>query len=36
MTDFILGDCKIMADGDFSHEDAYSLVEKFWPTYASY
>ena len=28
VTDFILGGCKIIADGDCSHEDAYSLEEK--------
>ena len=33
VTDFILGDSKITADGDCSHEikkDAYSLEEKLW------
>ena len=32
--DFILGDSKITADGEFSHEvkDTYSLEEKLWPT----
>ena len=32
--DFILGDSKITADGDYSHEikDTYSLKGKLWPT----
>ena len=32
--DFILGDSKISADGDCSHEikDTFSLEEKLWPT----
>ena len=34
VSDFILGDSKITADGDCSHEikDACSLEEKLWPT----
>ena len=32
MTDFIFLVSKITADGDFSHEDAYSLEEKLRPT----
>ena len=34
VTDFILGDSKIIADGECSHEikNAYSLEEKLWPT----
>ena len=31
VSDFILGDSKITADGDCS-QDAYSLEEKLWPT----
>ena len=34
VSDFILGELKITADGDCSHElkDTYSLEEKLWPT----
>ena len=33
VSDFILGDSKITADGDFSHEiKRHSLEEKLWPT----
>ena len=32
VTDFIFLGSKITADGDCSHEDAYSLEEKLWPT----
>ena len=35
VTDFTLGDSKITADGDCSHEikkDTYSLEEKLWST----
>ena len=34
VSDFIFGGSQITADGDCSHElkDAYSLVEKLWPT----
>ena len=34
VADFILGDSKITADGDCSHEikRRYSLEEKLWPT----
>ena len=34
VADFILGDSKITADGDCSHEikRCYSLEEKLWPT----
>ena len=34
VTYFILGDSKITADGDYSHEikDTYSLEGKLWPT----
>ena len=32
VTDFIFLVSKITADGDFSHEDAYSLEEKLRPT----
>ena len=38
VTDFILGDSKIIADGECSHEikNAYSLEEKLWPAYIAY
>ena len=32
VTDFILGGSKITADGECSHEDAYSLEGKLCPT----
>ena len=33
VSDFILGGCKITADGDCSHEiKRHSLEEKLWPT----
>ena len=32
VADFIFLVSKITADGDFSHEDAYSLEEKLRPT----
>ena len=34
VTDFILGDSNIAADGDSSHEikDSFTLEEKLWPT----
>ena len=38
VSDFILGDTKISADGDCSYEikNAYSLEEKLWPTEIAY
>ena len=32
VADFIFGGSKVTADGDCSHEDAYSLEGKLWPT----
>ena len=32
LRNFIFWCSKIIADGDFSHEDSYSLEEKLWPT----
>ena len=32
VSDLILGGSKITADGDCSHEIAYSLEGKLWPT----
>ena len=32
VTDFIVGDSKIIANGDWSHEINFSLEEKLWPT----